>query len=172
MEKLINDLNINDLLNDTDDKSVISSLTNTSATTQSSLPTQTIIVSNHAQNGNTNTNSNVVDILLQEINTPSKTPVSVLQEICSKCRLDAPVYELVSTGGNAHEPVFNLKASIGELVVTSQGNSKKRAKQAAALNMISLLNQLGTTHTNSSASTETAAPAANSSVHQQIEKIK
>ena len=140
-----NSLNLDDLLNDdTKAQSLVNTLTSQ------------LKISQDSTNPNTNTAATIVNNLLQEIDSQkTKTAVSVLQEICAKSRLDTPVYEVVSTTGNAHEPIFNLKATIGDLVVTSQGNSKKKAKQSAALNMISLLNQLGK----------------NNSIVQQIEKI-
>jgi len=140
-----NSLNLDDLLNDdTKAQSLVNTLTNQ------------LKISQDSTNANTNTAATIVNNLLQEIDSQkTKTAVSVLQEICAKSRLDTPVYEVVSTTGNAHEPIFNLKTTIGDLVVTSQGNSKKKAKQSAALNMISLLNQLGK----------------NNSIVQQIEKI-
>jgi RISC-loading complex subunit TARBP2 len=138
-----NSLNLDDLLND-DTKA--QSLVNT-------LTSQLKISQDTTQMANTTT---VVNNLLQEIDSEkTKTAVSVLQEICAKSRLDTPVYEITSTSGNPHEPIFNLKATIGDLVVTASGNSKKKAKHSAALNMISLLNQLGK----------------NNSIVQQIEKV-
>ena len=102
-------------------------------------------------------NPTVVNSLLSEINTRNtKTPVSVLQEICSKTRLGNPVYEMVSTGGTNHDPVFNYRVLVGEVAAVGQGNNKQKAKQNAALNMIGLFNQLGQ----------------NNTIVQQIEKIQ
>ena len=140
-----NSLNLDDLLNDdTKAQSLVNTLTSqlkiSQDTTQINVASTTTVVNN----------------LLQEIDSEkTKTAVSVLQEICAKSRLDIPVYEVTSTSGNPHEPIFNLKATIGDLVVTASGNSKKKAKHSAALNMISLLNQLGK----------------NNSIVQQIEKV-
>ena len=148
MEKMVN-LNLNEILND-DEKPMLTSLINSTNTNVTATAETTL--------SSVSSSSGVVDTLLKEINnSQTKTPVSVLQEICCKSHLESsPIYELVSMGGNAHEPIFNLKVSIGDLMVTSQGNSKKKAKQAAALNMISLLNQLGQ----------------NNAIVQQMEKIR
>ena len=148
MEKMVN-LNLNDILNDEEKPLLTKSLTSNTITDPTAETTPPGVQSSPG----------VVDTLLKEINNAQmpKTPVSVLQEICCKSHLESsPVYELVSMGGNAHEPIFNLKVSMGDLMVTSQGNSKKKAKQAAALNMISLLNQLGQ----------------NNAIVQQMEKIR
>lgn len=42
-----------------------------------------------------------------------KTPVSVLQEICSKKKL-TPTYNLLANEGPVHEPVFVMKAQAGD----------------------------------------------------------
>lgn len=42
-----------------------------------------------------------------------KTPVTVLQEICSKRKL-TPNYDVLATEGPVHEPVFVMRAQAGE----------------------------------------------------------
>ena len=44
---------------------------------------------------------------------PSKTPVSVLQELLSR-RGSTPKYELVQVEGAIHEPTFRYRVTVGE----------------------------------------------------------
>lgn len=70
---------------------------------------------------------------------PSKTPVSVLQELLSR-RGITPKYELVQIEGAIHEPIFRYRVFLSnELVATGTGRSKKDAKHAAAKNLLDLL---------------------------------
>ncbi len=74
----------------------------------------------------------------QKITRSVKTPISLLQEIATKCNCQ-PIYENVSTDGQAHEPLFIFKVTVGDVYAIAKGNSKKAAKHAAAL---SLLNEV------------------------------
>lgn len=70
---------------------------------------------------------------------PSKTPVSVLQELLSR-RGITPKYELVQVEGAIHEPIFRYRVFLSsDLVATGTGRSKKDAKHAAAQNLLDLL---------------------------------
>ncbi|XP_065332889.1 RISC-loading complex subunit tarbp2-like isoform X3 [Cloeon dipterum] len=62
---------------------------------------------------------------------PSKTPVSVLQELLSR-RGTTPKYELVQIEGAIHEPTFRYRVTVGEIIAVGTGRSKKEAKHAAA----------------------------------------
>ncbi|KAL1137855.1 hypothetical protein AAG570_009551 [Ranatra chinensis] len=62
---------------------------------------------------------------------PSKTPVSVLQELLSR-RGTTPKYELVQVEGAIHEPTFRYRVTVAEAVALGTGRSKKEAKHAAA----------------------------------------
>ncbi|XP_059488358.1 interferon-inducible double-stranded RNA-dependent protein kinase activator A homolog isoform X3 [Neocloeon triangulifer] len=62
---------------------------------------------------------------------PSKTPVSVLQELLSR-RGTTPKYELVQIEGAIHEPTFRYRVTVGEVIAVGTGRSKKEAKHAAA----------------------------------------
>ncbi|XP_037075904.1 RISC-loading complex subunit tarbp2-like isoform X1 [Pollicipes pollicipes] len=62
---------------------------------------------------------------------PSKTPVSLLQELCAK-RGITPKYELIQVEGAVHEPTFLYRATVGEFIASGQGQSKKKAKHAVA----------------------------------------
>jgi len=48
-------------------------------------------------------------------NLPSKTPVSVLQELLSR-RGTTPKYELVQIEGAIHEPTFRYRVTVGEVI--------------------------------------------------------
>lgn len=62
---------------------------------------------------------------------PSKTPVSVLQELLSR-RGTTPKYELVQIEGAIHEPTFRYRVTVADVVALGTGRSKKEAKHAAA----------------------------------------
>ncbi|KAE8750709.1 loquacious isoform C [Frankliniella occidentalis] len=62
---------------------------------------------------------------------PSKTPVSVLQELLSR-RGTTPKYELVQIEGAIHEPTFRYRVTVADVVAMGTGRSKKEAKHAAA----------------------------------------
>jgi dsRNA-specific ribonuclease len=61
-----------------------------------------------------------------------KTPVSLLQELCAKCGI-VPTYEIMSSEGQIHDPIFVYRVTASDIIATAKGNSKKRAKHAAAL---------------------------------------
>jgi hypothetical protein len=47
----------------------------------------------------------------------SKTPVSILQEMCAlKC--NPPQYELIHHGGGTHEALFKYRVSVGQITGT------------------------------------------------------
>lgn len=56
-----------------------------------------------------------------------KTPVSVLQEICSKRKL-TPTYNILANEGPVHEPVFVMRAQAGDFqgIVAAAGNEDER----------------------------------------------
>ncbi len=67
-----------------------------------------------------------------------KTPVSLLQELYVRKGI-TPKYDLVQIEGAVHEPTFKYRVSIGELVATGCGQSKKKAKHTAAKAMLDKL---------------------------------
>jgi hypothetical protein len=70
-------------------------------------------------------------------NRSLKTPISLLQEICTKCLMAPPVYELTTTIGRIHEPQFVYKCSLSaNSYIYGKGASKKKAKHAAALGVL------------------------------------
>lgn len=84
--------------------------------------------------------SNILTDNFQEMaSLPTKTPVSVLQELLSR-RGITPKYELVQIEGAIHEPIFRYRVYLStEYVATGTGRSKKEAKHAAAKNLLDLL---------------------------------
>lgn len=69
----------------------------------------------------------------------SKTPVTSLQELCTK-RGITPVYELLASEGRVHEPLFIFRVAAGGCSSEGKGPSKKKAKHnAAALLLVQLL---------------------------------
>lgn len=77
--------------------------------------------------------------MLKETNKSVKTPISLLQEILTKCNMALPNYEEVATEGFSHEPTFVYRVVVADIVASANGSSKKRAKQAVAYEV---LNQL------------------------------
>ncbi|XP_046389570.1 interferon-inducible double-stranded RNA-dependent protein kinase activator A homolog [Ischnura elegans] len=73
---------------------------------------------------------------------PTKTPVSVLQELLSR-RGTTPKYELVQVEGAIHEPTFRYRVTVADVVAMGTGRSKKEAKHAAAK---AVLDRLITSH--------------------------
>ncbi|CAG0925436.1 unnamed protein product, partial [Notodromas monacha] len=62
---------------------------------------------------------------------PTKTPVSILQELCVKRQI-TPKYDLVQIEGSVHEPTFKYRVTVSDHVEHGTGQSKKKAKHAAA----------------------------------------
>ena len=76
--------------------------------------------------------------LFSNSSSNAKTPISLLQEICMKCHIQ-PLYEVLTTEGQIHEPTFVYKVTVGDISSIGKGTSKKRAKHTAAL---SILNEI------------------------------
>nr|ARS01459.1 dsRNA binding protein 1 [Artemia franciscana] len=64
-----------------------------------------------------------------------KTPVSLLQELYVKKGI-TPKYDLVQIEGAIHEPTFKYRVTVGDLVATGSGQSKKKAKHTAAMTIL------------------------------------
>jgi RISC-loading complex subunit TARBP2 len=58
---------------------------------------------------------------------PSKTPVSVLQELLSR-RGTTPKYELVQVEGAIHEPTFRYRVTVSDVVGTFLNHSAEGQK--------------------------------------------
>ena len=77
-------------------------------------------------------------IAFNESSKVEKTPIMILQEICMKLSINT-AYENISTEGQVHDPIFVFRVQCGNLSQTGKGNSKKKAKQAAALAMLNYM---------------------------------
>lgn len=60
-----------------------------------------------------------------------KTPISLLQEYGTRIG-KTPVYDLLKAEGQAHQPNFTFRVTVGDTSCTGQGPSKKAAKHKAA----------------------------------------
>lgn len=65
-------------------------------------------------------------------------PITLLQEICSRNGFTAE-YQLLSTEGSVHEPTFKIAVTVDDVTVTASGQSKKKARHAAAREAIEQL---------------------------------
>ncbi|RXG52294.1 Interferon-inducible double-stranded RNA-dependent protein kinase activator A-like protein A [Armadillidium vulgare] len=73
---------------------------------------------------------------------PSKTPVSLLQELCMR-RGISPKYDLLQIEGPVHEPTFVYRVTVGEFAANGSGQTKKKAKHAAAKAVLDIIIQGG-----------------------------
>ncbi|MGH0183699.1 UNVERIFIED_CONTAM: hypothetical protein FKN15_012725 [Acipenser sinensis] len=69
---------------------------------------------------------------------PGKTPISLLQEYGTRIG-KSPVYDLLKAEGQAHQPNFTFRVTVGDINCTGQGPSKKAAKHKAAEASLKLL---------------------------------
>jgi len=69
---------------------------------------------------------------------PAKTPVSLLQELCMR-RGISPKYDLLQIEGAVHEPTFVYRVTVGEFTANGSGQSKKKAKHAAAKAVLDII---------------------------------
>lgn len=67
-------------------------------------------------------------------------PITLLQEICSRNGL-TPDYQLLSTEGSVHEPTFKIAVTVTDISAIASGQSKKKARHAAAREAIERLRQ-------------------------------
>uniref|UniRef100_A0A8B9YYW5 DRBM domain-containing protein n=1 Tax=Buteo japonicus TaxID=224669 RepID=A0A8B9YYW5_9AVES len=69
---------------------------------------------------------------------PGKTPISLLQEYGTRIG-KTPGYDLLKAEGQAHQPNFTFRVTVGDISCTGQGPSKKAAKHKAAEVALKLL---------------------------------
>ncbi|XP_031423420.1 RISC-loading complex subunit tarbp2 isoform X2 [Clupea harengus] len=81
--------------------------------------------------GNCKRNSGSSSIEQMLAVNPGKTPISLLQEYGTRIG-KTPVYDLLKAEGQAHQPNFTFRVSVGDISCTGQGPSKKAAKHKAA----------------------------------------
>ncbi|XP_038235277.1 RISC-loading complex subunit TARBP2 isoform X3 [Dermochelys coriacea] len=87
---------------------------------------------------------------------PGKTPISLLQEYGTRIG-KTPVYDLLKAEGQAHQPNFTFRVTVGDISCTGQGPSKKAAKHKAAEVALKLLK--GGNMLEPAASEESRAPS-------------
>ncbi|PIO28015.1 hypothetical protein AB205_0017580, partial [Aquarana catesbeiana] len=68
----------------------------------------------------------------------SKTPIQLLHEYGTKTN-NPPVYTLEKAEGQAHNPSFTFRVTIGEILCSGDGPSKKIAKHKAAESALNIL---------------------------------
>uniref|UniRef100_A0A8C4JIP8 TARBP2 subunit of RISC loading complex n=1 Tax=Dromaius novaehollandiae TaxID=8790 RepID=A0A8C4JIP8_DRONO len=66
---------------------------------------------------------------------PGKTPISLLQEYGTRIG-KTPGYDLLKAEGQAHQPNFTFRVTVGDVSCTGSGTSKKLAKRNAAAKML------------------------------------
>jgi ribonuclease III len=72
-----------------------------------------------------------------------KDPKTQLQELMQAKKIDLPDYQLISMSGLAHEQTFKVKCTVPLIAKSTIGTgiSRKKAEQAAAEQMLQLLNE-------------------------------
>lgn len=77
------------------------------------------------------------------LDNSQKDPKTQLQELMQAKRLDLPEYELINQSGLAHEQTFEVRCSVKLIskTTTGKGISRKKAEQAAAEQMLKLLEE-------------------------------
>ncbi|KAJ3603251.1 hypothetical protein NHX12_030993 [Muraenolepis orangiensis] len=86
------------------------------------------------------TNSGCPSIEQMLAASPGKTPISLLQEYGTRIG-KTPVYDLLKAEGQAHQPNFTFRVSVGDITCTGQGPSKKAAKHRAAEAALKMLKE-------------------------------
>ena len=76
-------------------------------------------------------------------NSGQKDPKTQLQELMQARKLDLPEYNLISMSGLSHEQTFTVKCTISivQEATVGGGITRKKAEQAAAEQMLILLNK-------------------------------
>lgn len=75
---------------------------------------------------------------------PPRDPKTTLQEWSQSLGLGLPHYEVISQGGPAHSPTFEIKVKIeGLFGVLGSGKSKRTGERSAAENMLTKLKEDG-----------------------------
>uniref|UniRef100_A0A0A9ZIW5 Interferon-inducible double stranded RNA-dependent protein kinase activator A A n=1 Tax=Lygus hesperus TaxID=30085 RepID=A0A0A9ZIW5_LYGHE len=68
----------------------------------------------------------------------SKTPVTILQELLLKKKIN-PTYNLILNGGGTHEPIFKYEVAAADQTAIGTGKSKKEAKHNAANELLRIM---------------------------------
>jgi ribonuclease-3 len=70
---------------------------------------------------------------------PPKDAKTGLQEWAMQRALGLPRYEVISTEGPSHAPIFEIAAILGDHRATASGSNKRQAEQAAAVLLLEKL---------------------------------
>lgn len=78
------------------------------------------------------------------LNDTGKDPKSILQEFLQGRKMELPLYEVVCLGGEAHDQTFTVSCRVKGTELTSQGRgeSRRKAEQIAAKDMMAKLQAL------------------------------
>lgn len=88
-------------------------------------------MSEEEQGSGTTTGCGLPSVEQMLASNPGKTPISLLQEYGTRIG-KTPVYDLLKAEGQAHQPNFTFRVTVGDTSCTGQGPSKKAAKHKAA----------------------------------------
>jgi len=72
---------------------------------------------------------------------PHNNPVGHLQEVIAKKGLQRPEFEVTSSEGPPHQRTFETKVTVGNLLCTGKGRSKKESKRKAAEAMLNTISK-------------------------------
>lgn len=72
---------------------------------------------------------------------PHNNPVGHLQEVVAKKGLQRPEFDMSSGDGPPHQRTFETTVTVGSLLATGRGRSKKEAKRKAAEAMLNTINK-------------------------------
>ena len=83
----------------------------------------------------------IIDFLFIKTNhdASGKDSKSTLQEISQAKYRVLPVYDLISTDGCEHDPMFNMSVKVGKFRAQGTGKTKKIAQQNAAENLLEII---------------------------------
>lgn len=77
------------------------------------------------------------------LDSMNKDPKTQLQEFVQKCKMALPEYHIVSTEGEAHNQIFNVRCDVKdkEWSTKGRGETRRKAEQLAAKAMMDRFNQ-------------------------------
>ncbi|KAJ8314389.1 hypothetical protein KUTeg_008950 [Tegillarca granosa] len=74
---------------------------------------------------------------------PGKTPISFLQELCTK-RGITPQYDLLANEGAVHEPVFIMRVTVGDIIATGREQGPPHAREFVCIVKLGKFTEKGT----------------------------
>lgn len=76
---------------------------------------------------------------IEKVIYKEKDPKTKLQEVTQAYTSQLPVYRMLKTVGEAHNPIFEIEVSACEKTAVGQGNSKRMAEHDAAEKLLKIL---------------------------------